>query len=52
MCLLQEKRESLTNEADGPKEPSRENKPYIPTKMHWLSKFVFILSGGRSVTGG
>jgi hypothetical protein len=41
MCLIQEKRESLTNEADGPKEPSLENETYGLIKMHWLSKFVF-----------
>jgi len=52
MCLIQEKRESLTNEADGPKEPSLENKPYVPTKIHWLSKFVFNISGGWSITSG
>jgi len=42
----------ITNEADGQKEPSRENKPHVPTKMHWLSKFVFRMSGVCVITSG
>jgi len=52
MCLIKDRRESLTNEADGPKELSRENKPYVPKKKQWLSKFVLHMSGGWSITSG